>query len=203
MKKQRTPQGDYERLNKDEELFIFQRRFLSFLCGTIFLFIGLILISVPILSFYIPINASFEEQVCFRVVAFVFAIVLGCPFVLISIFLFTKVRQRYAIHVNREGLFINTDAFNIGFIAWGAIEQLIFNKKHMVGRYGRTLEVILNTNDKAAVQINAIWRLQSKLLRTKFGPRLLISLSFCKGRTDKNAQAIINFWEHYKSGKSV
>ena len=186
------------KVNEIEEWFILQRRFLSFLCATILLCIGIVFISVPILSYYIPINASNEEQLYFRVVTFIFALVLGCPLIAVSISLYGKVGHRYAIYVNKKGIFINTDAFKRGFISWAAIEQLHFNKKHMVGRYGRTLEVILNTNDKDEVRINMIWRLQSKILRTKVGQRLLIPFSFCKGRADENAQDIINSWEHYK-----
>lgn len=186
--------------NEIEELFIPQRRFLSFLCATVLLFIGLVFITVPILSYYIPINASNEELIYFRVVAFIIAFILGCPLIVSSISLFVNVGHRYAVYINEKGITINTDALQKGFISWTAIEQLHFNKKHMAGRYSRTLEVILNTNDKDEVRINPIWRLQSKFLRTKVGQRLLISFSFCKGRADENAQAIIYSWEHYIKG---
>ncbi|MGN1372578.1 MAG: hypothetical protein ACI4VK_00865 [Candidatus Coproplasma sp.] len=189
--------------NENEELYIPQQRLLSFLCATALLCIGLVFIAVPILSFLIPINASDEEIIYFRVFAFIFAFILGCPLIVSSISLFTNVGHKYAIYTNEKGIFINTDALKKGFISWTAIEQLHFNKKHMTGRYGRTLEVILNTDDKEKVRINPIWRLQSQLLRTKVGQRLLISFSFCKGRADENAQSIINSWEHYIKGVNL
>ncbi|MGN1104779.1 MAG: hypothetical protein ACI4QI_07920 [Candidatus Coproplasma sp.] len=150
------------------------------------------------MSFFIPINASDEEIICFRVFAFIFAVILGRPLIFSSVSLYVNVGHRYAVYINEKGISINTEALQKGFISWTAIEQLHFNNSLMTGRYGRTLEVILNTDDKDEVRINPIWRLQSRLLRTKVGHRLLISFSFCKGRADENAQAIINSWELFK-----
>lgn len=184
-------------VNEIKEVVIPQRRLLSLFCGILLLCMGLELISVPILTFFIPIDATYEEQLYFKGFSFVIALVLGCPLVIMSRFLITNVGHNIAIRVNREGMYIHTDAFKKGFISWTAVERIHFYKSHMIRRFGRTLEVILNTDEKPAVQINAVWRVHSNVLHTYDGQRLLISFSFCKGNAHKNACNIIDFWENY------
>ena len=183
-------------VNDAKELLIPQRRALSLLCGIILLCIGLGFVAVPILTFIIPIDAAYDEVLGFRVYAFVMALALGCPLAVMSIFLIANVGHKIAIRANREGIFVHTDAFKKGFISWAAVERMHFYKSHMAGRFGRTLEVILNTDEKPAVRINAVWRVQSNVLHTYDGRRLLISFSFCKGNARINACDIIDFWEN-------
>lgn len=177
------------------ELVIHQRRMLLFLCGAVLLCIGLVFEAVPVLTFFIPIEASYEERLGFRIASFAFALVLGVPIVTTAVFAFINTGYKIAIRANEEGIFVRTDAFKNGFISWTAIVRMHFNKSYMTKTFGRTLELILNTDEKPAVDINAFWRLQSNALHAHDGPRLLLTFSFCKGGARKNAQQIIDLWE--------
>lgn len=179
-----------------QPLMIGHRRWKTFLYAAVFLLVSLIFISVPVLTFIIPIEAEAGEIIGFRLWAFVIAILLGVPLLSISISLFVRLKRKYAVMADEKGIYLYSGIFSFGFLPWDNIGYMEFHGERLSGRWSRALEAVL-INDMPG--LNFYWRFRLGRLRTKEGqPRLLISFSLCKGRDEENAQNIIRLWEQYK-----
>lgn len=149
------------------------------------------MLTVPVLTFFIPIDAKIGEIIAFRIVAFIVALLAGVPVFSISVSLFMRLGRKFLIYSDEKGLYSFTDLFPIGFLPWECMESLNYLKKSKI------LEVELQ--DSAQLKLNIYWRIKSCLSRKHSGKRILtIEFSVCKGKSEEISQKIIDLWNYYK-----
>ena len=116
------------------------------------------------------------------------ALLVGGPLLAISVLLFVRLRRRYAVKADGQGLYVYAGIFSLGFIPFAKIDNIIWHVEHFT-RHGRSLELLLADNN--GLNLSLFYRIQSRVVGYRSKVSLFLLFTLCKGSAEVNARSII------------
>lgn len=188
-----------------EKIEIPQKKWLSLLCALLYLYIGGVLVAEPVLAFLLPIeNATASEILSFRIVSVIAAILVGLPLLGICFSLLFRLKYKYAIVADEEGLHCNCiGSFASGFVPWEAIAEMKYRKrKFLCTETSNTLVISLNENSRT--KLSPLQNVNARLthLSGTGQTRLNVHFTVCKGKGRELAEQLCKYWEKRRFQKA-
>ncbi len=179
-------------------VYIPQNRWVTVLSALFFFVCSGVLIVLPILTFFVPIDGTTEEITAFKVICFLAAIIAGLPLFGMFISMAVRLKYNYVLCADKEGIYIFTEFIPLKFMPWNCIEKMNYNGEKFSGRYSKTLQIYFN--GEAGAYMNAWQRFWARRWRGQgYNYGITVNFALCKGRAADNAAAIIDMWQAWKN----